>query len=148
MWGGWGWYWFRSKGWSNGRRSPLTLKMGSNWKVGKIRQGCHTWIYFTEHLVRFSLFLVLENKFFLPSFPFFEFTRTMFSSLLSTIYIWNTVMSCSIPFQELYKVYFYVPLGYNTSYIRFLQERVFISPWLVARRLDSLWSHRQTHTYI
>ena len=37
-----------------------------------------------------SVFGVLENEVFIPSFSFFDFTRTMFSSLLSTLYISNT----------------------------------------------------------
>ena len=43
-------------------------------------------------------FFLKINYFFLPS-SFFEFTRTRFSSHLSTIYIWNASTSCSIPFQ-------------------------------------------------
>ena len=50
-------------------------------------------------------FGVLVKKFFLSSFYFFEFTITMFSSLLSTLYILNTSTSFSRPFQSFYKVY-------------------------------------------
>ena len=77
------------------------------------------------------------NSFFLPS-PFFEFTITIFSSLLSTLYIINTSTGCSRPFQDFYKVYYPVACGLNSSYIRFYKHRVFLSPRLVARRLDSL----------
>ena len=49
-------------------------------------------------------FLVFEKKVFLPSLSFFGFMRTMFSSLLSTICIYNTITGYSTPFKVFYKV--------------------------------------------
>ena len=71
-----------------------------------------TWIYLTEYLIRSSLFFGFwkRNFFFLPS-PYFKFMRTMFYSLLSTLYIWNTSTSCSRSFQAFYKVYYFVDRG-------------------------------------
>ena len=64
-------------------------------------------------------FLVLENKVFLPSFSFFEFTRTMLSSHLSNICIYNTSTGYSRPFKLFYKVICSVACGQRLSYIRF-----------------------------
>ena len=58
-----------------------------------------TWIYLTDHLIISSFSLVLENKVFLTSFSFFEFMRTRFSFIISTLYILNTSTRWSIPFQ-------------------------------------------------
>ena len=51
-----------------------------------------------------------RNPFFLPSI-LFDFTGTRFSSLISTIHIWNASTRCSRPFQEFYKVYYFVARG-------------------------------------
>ena len=52
---------------------------------------CCSWIYLTEYLIRSSLFFGFEKES-ISYFPLllFEFTRTKFSSLLATLYIWNT----------------------------------------------------------
>ena len=55
-----------------------------------------------------SILLVLEKKFFLLSLYLFEFTRTMFSSLLSTPLIWITSTKCSIPFKKFLKDFHFV----------------------------------------
>ena len=56
-------------------------------------------------------FLVLGNKVFLPSFSFFGFMRTMFSSLLSTIYIYNTSTGYSRTFEVFYKFICFIARG-------------------------------------
>ena len=66
-----------------------------------------------------SIFLVLVNKVFLNSFPFFDFTGTMLFSLLFTCYIYNMSTGYSIPFKVFYKVIFSVAGGQNSFYIRF-----------------------------
>ena len=47
------------------------------------------------------------ESFFLP-YPFFEFTRTKFSSFLSALLIWITSRKCSITLQEFYKAWIFV----------------------------------------
>ena len=70
-------------------------------------------------------FLVLEKKYFFPPSHFFEFMRTMLSSLLSTIYVYNTITGYSRPFKAFYKVICSVACVYNSFYIRFYKHGVF-----------------------
>ena len=58
-----------------------------------------------SYYILFLIFFSLENKVFLPSFYFFDFERTMFSSLLSNLCIKNTSIAYSRPFKVFKKLF-------------------------------------------
>ena len=57
------------------------------------------------------IFWFCKIKYSFLTSPAFKFTGTEFSSPLSTLYILNTSMRCSRPFQSFYNVYFFVACG-------------------------------------